>query len=250
VVIETEMPPMGYSIRTLKTTAGQYVARVETGSYGRGHCVHQTESFEKGAQAYSAAVQWRKDNAAKNAAIKADRLKAGMHCQCCGKVHLANNGLMAHHGYTRPGVGWQTASCYGARYVPFEVSRDRLATLIDDLRAYRKRVEQHLADVKADRKEIHVTFTDSRVLDKNKRYGKTMVSVTRDTWDAVKAENEPHAAYGTFPMDFESVKNRKLNELQKDIEATALYIKEQVKRFNGWKQTHKWDDANKGWVAL
>lgn len=240
---------MGYSIRTAKTTSGKYVSRVETGAYGQGHCVHRTIELDTAKEAYAAAVQWRKDNAAKNAAIKADRMKAGMHCQCCGKIHLANNGLMAHHGYTRPGTGWQTASCYGARYVPFEVSRDRLGVLIDDLRAYKKRVEKHLADVQADKVELNVTFTDRRVRD-GRGFGKTTVQVTRETFDAVKAQNEPHSVYGTFAYDFESVKNRKITALQKDIEGTALYIKEQVKRFNGWKQTHKWDDANKAWVAL
>ena len=29
------------------------------------------------------------------------------------------------HGYERPGHGWQTGSCMGAKNLPFEVDRDR-----------------------------------------------------------------------------------------------------------------------------
>jgi hypothetical protein len=57
-------------------------------------------------------------------------------CQCCGRQIEANiGGKIAHHGYRRPqaGSGWQTASCVGARYAPFQVSRDRLGWLIDEV---------------------------------------------------------------------------------------------------------------------
>ena len=43
-------------------------------------------------------------------------------CQICGRQILAKNGKIAHHGYRRPGVGWQTGSCEGARCLPLEVS--------------------------------------------------------------------------------------------------------------------------------
>jgi hypothetical protein len=49
-----------------------------------------------------------------------DRSKAQT-CQICGRAILASKGLIAHHGYQRP-QGWhaQTASCYGARELPYE----------------------------------------------------------------------------------------------------------------------------------
>lgn len=43
-------------------------------------------------------------------------------CQICGRPIKANTGKIAHHGYRRPGDGWQTSSCYGARHLPYEVS--------------------------------------------------------------------------------------------------------------------------------
>ena len=45
-------------------------------------------------------------------------------CQICGRKIQATKGLIAHHGYTRPGNGWQTGSCFGARNLPYEVSRN------------------------------------------------------------------------------------------------------------------------------
>lgn len=52
-------------------------------------------------------------------------------CQICARVIKANTGVIAHHGYQRPGDGWQTASCAGARYLPYEVSCDRLPPTIE-----------------------------------------------------------------------------------------------------------------------
>ncbi len=68
-------------------------------------------------QPYSGAAK------AEREAAKAQKAKT---CQICGRQIHAAKGLIAHHGYQRPQHGWQTASCYGARYRPFEVSSARL----------------------------------------------------------------------------------------------------------------------------
>lgn len=54
-------------------------------------------------------------------------------CQICGRPIKSKNGKIAHHGYRRPGDGFQTASCYGARHLPYEVSRDLIPVVIEDL---------------------------------------------------------------------------------------------------------------------
>jgi hypothetical protein len=51
-------------------------------------------------------------------------------CQICAREIKAGDGLIAHHGYKRPGHGWQTASCMGAKFAPYEVSRDRLPAVV------------------------------------------------------------------------------------------------------------------------
>lgn len=52
-------------------------------------------------------------------------------CQICAREIRASKGLIAHHGYKRPGGGYQTGSCFGARYLPYEVSCDRLPFAIN-----------------------------------------------------------------------------------------------------------------------
>jgi hypothetical protein len=58
-------------------------------------------------------------------------------CPCCFRTIAVHN-TMVHHGYERPGSGWQTASCPGVRFQPLEVSSEGLEWLIgtvtEDLR--------------------------------------------------------------------------------------------------------------------
>lgn len=63
--------------------------------------------------------------------VRVQPVKVGHeHCQICGRHIKAKLGLIAHHGYTRPGQGWQTSSCMGARYRCYEVAHDALDAAI------------------------------------------------------------------------------------------------------------------------
>lgn len=55
-------------------------------------------------------------------------------CPVCFRAIAVVGGTMAHHGYTRPDSGWQTASCHGIRFKPLEVSSEGLQWLIAELR--------------------------------------------------------------------------------------------------------------------
>ena len=57
-------------------------------------------------------------------------------CQICARPIEAGTGVIAHHGYQRPGGGWQTASCMGARHRPYEQSCDYIPVAIKRLTAY------------------------------------------------------------------------------------------------------------------
>jgi hypothetical protein len=72
-------------------------------------------------------------------AIKANDDGERMHCQCCGRAILAKLGTIAHHGYQRPDYGWQTASCMGAKELPFAVDRSALGRMIVALQDMEKR---------------------------------------------------------------------------------------------------------------
>lgn len=52
-------------------------------------------------------------------------------CGVCFRPIAVLRGTMAHHGYERPGTGWQTASCAGIRFKPLEVSPEGLDWLIE-----------------------------------------------------------------------------------------------------------------------
>jgi hypothetical protein len=53
---------------------------------------------------------------------------------CFRAIAVTRRGTMAHHGYERPGSGWQTASCPGTRFKPLEVSPAGLEWFIGALR--------------------------------------------------------------------------------------------------------------------
>ena len=50
-------------------------------------------------------------------------------CPVCFRRIAVRRGTMVHHGYTRPGLGWQTASCPGIRFRPLEVSNEGVLTV-------------------------------------------------------------------------------------------------------------------------
>ena len=109
-----------------------------------------------------------------------------MTCQCCWRLIMAKNGVIAHHGYQRPSEGWQTSSCYGARHLPFEASRDTLGLLITTLENRLLREEQHLVDTMADKTTIRVSWKARTWPHQETKH----VDVTVDTFEAVKKENE------------------------------------------------------------
>lgn len=71
-------------------------------------------------------------------------------CQICGRAIKAANGLIAHHGYKRPGSGWQTSSCFGARWQPYEAARDAIPEAIKSLEAFAARLAARNAEMLAE----------------------------------------------------------------------------------------------------
>lgn len=67
-------------------------------------------------------------------------------CPCCFRQIAVVRGTMAHHGYKRPGHGWQTGSCPGIRFKPLEVSNEGLVWLIESYREELASCETALAN--------------------------------------------------------------------------------------------------------
>lgn len=71
-------------------------------------------------------------------------------CQICGRTIKANTGLIAHHGYKRPSGGWQTDSCMGAKYRPYEQACDRISAAIASIERHILDLQETLALFKSD----------------------------------------------------------------------------------------------------
>jgi hypothetical protein len=67
-------------------------------------------------------------------------------CPCCFRGIAVVSARMAHHGYERPGTGWQTASCPGIRFRPLEVSSEGLVWLISRLKDQRSLLNESIDD--------------------------------------------------------------------------------------------------------
>jgi hypothetical protein len=187
-------------------------------------------------------------------------------CQVCGRPIFAEAGVIAHHGYTRPWEGVQTASCPGARELPFEVDRALLAREIAGLEDAVADAAQRAADIEAERAPLAVSWKTKqenpnwRALPAAKRgfvdrYVKLGRPVTRETFEAVEAEFKasnrlgPHQtlSYGGF----DALKRSALRTAQQRLAGLRADLATQQARYDGWRQTHRAGGAGEPvWVAL
>jgi hypothetical protein len=66
---------------------------------------------------------------------------------CLRDIAIDKTGLMTHHGFTRPGVGYQTQSCSGVNYKNLEVSLDGLKARIKVTEQEKSNLESRLKDL-------------------------------------------------------------------------------------------------------
>ncbi len=193
----------------------------------------------------------------KMAQAAAEREAKTMTCQCCGRGILAETGLIAHHGYRRPqGMGFQTASCYGAKEVPFEVSRDALGAYIKALECHVIRTDAARSRVQAETQGVSYTYSDRTRCSRFWEQGvaTTVHDVTRETFPAIyektraARENATQANHHRVDTTFDALKDRAISALSADIAATESEIDMQRRRWHGWKQTH--ERVAGEWVAL
>lgn len=138
----TELPKFvarhGYRHEVIVKASGQiYLRQSPAPRWGRS----RAEEVKGGADAIRGLETWD----AYKARLEAGRAKkpAGT-CQICGRhIHHAH-GVIAHHGYERPVEGYQTASCPGARHLPFEKDRTVLGEHIESLKKILAGAEERL----------------------------------------------------------------------------------------------------------
>jgi hypothetical protein len=178
--------------------------------------------------------------------LKADDTNERMTCQCCARPILAKSGLIAHHGYERPDIGWQTASCMGARRDPFEVSREALGRMIGGLRNSINAMKEARNKVAAEKAPVTLTYV---TYDKRGARTTKTVTFTRETFDEViRSLLDYRMGYYGDDGKFDGFKRRDLDDRARKIRMQAEYLAEQQVRYDGWKQTHKRDGDL--WVGI
>jgi hypothetical protein len=212
-------------------------------------------------EAYEALRAWQARRKIELAAEKAERDQHAMTCQICGRRILANKGTIAHHGYERPGEGWQTASCAGAKELPFEVERDVLLVEITHARAYAAMRAEQAKAIRAETAPVAIKYS-VLVEDKNhKRSGwedRLLRDVTRANFEAKQIEC-PEAfekqkgeynreTYKYAPFTFDVALERHVHPIEYDVQKTTQYADDQQARYDAWKQTHERRDG--AWVPL
>jgi hypothetical protein len=125
-------------------------------------------------------------------------------CPCCFRAIAVVSGKMVHHGYQRPGQGWQTASCPGIRFKPLEVSNEGLVWMVEQ----HKSALDNLKKSHADRDSI-----DSLQIKRERQ----IVKISRDDtfW---------HTAF-----------SRHVAELESQIRQTESSLRLLSKQLEGWK---------------
>lgn len=175
-------------------------------------------------------------------------------CQVCGRPIFAELGVIAHHGYQRPGDGYQMPSCFGARFLPFEADRSRLAAYIlariDWLRQLVERREE-IATEKSPLVfgyDVYVKGDDGKTLYSRGRpvTKKIVFSVTRGTLEGARTEHKGYFR-DKNGRTFDQYLARELEARDREIADERSYIKGQQARYDAWKPTERWNDKTEKW---
>jgi hypothetical protein len=156
-----------------------------------------------------------------------------MTCQACGRAICSKlGGVVAHHGYERPGDGYQTASCMGAKEVPLEVSNVILLKVIAHWDNEVEYLTQKVIDVGNEDtpvRYVHAPYTGSR----EPKANPVIYMLRRATFEADKA-----ASKGNLDDSFDFYKTRHIAILEHQLHHCRRDLAGCRKRNEGWKQTH------------
>lgn len=176
-------------------------------------------------------------------AIKANDEGERMHCQCCGRAILAKLGTIAHHGYERPDYGYQTASCMGAKELPFEVDRKVLGRLIVALTEMKRRMQ----GVRDQIAEEILPIKRSYKVGYDRKEEKKSFDFTRANFKTDEARKALRDS-GRYESEFDDLLKVELSFHDHKIESIGRDIRDHQKRFKDWKPTHEWKGGQ--WAAL
>lgn len=147
-------------------------------------------------------------------------------CQICERKIMAKSGTVAHHGYTRPGNGWQTGSCPGAKEFPYEVSCELIPPIIESIKNFKAMKQQFIADMKA---KPPVVLTKTY---KNLYSGETTVETfdRPENFNVEKAVNNEFSYYEDYYKQFHIA----IYSAERDIKGAEEDIVRLTARVENW----------------
>lgn len=144
-------------------------------------------------------------------------------CQICARQIELFGKTIAHHGYERPGTGWQTASCEGARELSFNLSRDVLGQHIKNVEL-RIRTIANLLQSYIDRMVTRVPGPTIRRQKGDPLYN----PLDSNTWTDRPLIDSSHTKFEYFYQIAQASVETELRQLK-------AYKEYQVTRYNNWK---------------
>jgi hypothetical protein len=158
-------------------------------------------------------------------------------CQCCGRAVRAQKGLIAHHGYRRPGWGEIVSSCVGARELPYEADRAALGRLLELLTRHLIGLRDRRAAIDGETAPVPFRYSEH----KNGALAERTMTLTRADFDQLYVANRMRfTKYSVHTFD--AAKERALRALDNTIRAAELDLREQRRRYDAWKLTHEYAD--------
>ncbi len=178
-----------------------------------------------------------------------------MTCQICGRDIQSNRGYVSHHGYQRPGHGYQTNSCEGALHLPIEASTSELATYIVGLQLGLQNMENTREMTANEEISIHLSY-EVRIKNPEDRFARdtklVTLRVTRDTYESVKEEHKNY--FITYRLNsFDKIKENELSSQDRDIRMQRDYLVWQQGRMEAAQKagvTHKFNANTGRWEAM
>ncbi len=178
-------------------------------------------------------------------------------CQICGRPIFAELGVIAHHGYQRPGDGWQTASCVGARELPYEADKTILALHVATQKEILRCMVAARADVAAERAPVTIAYEVDRLQEGKPLYyrGRRLTDlvrfeVSRSSFDTTKDEHPKYFSHRHVGRaTFDDVLASELHNRDRAIGEQTTYVEWQKGREASWKLLERWDAATGKWEA-
>lgn len=129
-------------------------------------------------------------------------------CPCCFRRFALNDGKMVHHGFQRPGSGYQTESCFGFGYESFE--RSNLGTL---------KIVEYLENILKEKELILPRMKEDKVI--------LLLNEKTRKFFEVKLGDE----------NFEKENNRRILEVERDIKGLKKDITFYNEKLKNWQKT-------------